>query len=129
MTSTFIKANMFNAFWLLVTVVVFLFCEEIMLAIDILPDNAALAGQMIRWLIPGCALMSINFQFQTIALAQQITVPLGVGNFLSIVVICSTSGWLVYDMEVGILLFPICKIMNEVINSLVLVYIFARRLR
>ena len=94
----------------------FWFSEDILLAVNILPENAILVGKMMQATIPGIILMNINFQFMSFCTAQRIERPFGISNLCGIIVCASITGWLVNDLKVGIYVFPICKVVIEVIN-------------
>jgi len=50
--------------------------------------------------------------------------PIGFANLATIIICTCISGWLTNDMKVGILLFPICKIIMEVCNMVGLLVCF-----
>ena len=103
---------------LLFSIITFVFAVEILYAISISPENAYLTGYMVKFLIPGMILQSINFQLQSFVQAQDIMKPIGIANIVSIVACTCMCNWLVFDLKVGILLFPICKIVMEVCNMI-----------
>jgi len=71
---------------------------------------------MVYWLIPGAILQSINFQLQVFIQAQGINWSIGAANVLTLIVVVLSSNWLMYDLHVGILIFPICKLVMETMN-------------
>lgn len=94
----------------------FIFSQEILEFIMIKEENVYHASYMIKWLIPGCILQAFNFQMQAYILAQSIYWPLGAANFLTVMIVICTSHWMMNDLQVGILIFPICKMIAEVMN-------------
>ena len=99
----------------------FIFCEQILYAINIAEENAIWTGYMVQWLIPGIILQSINFQLQVFIQAQDITWPIGVANGLTIVITACISNWLMFDLKVGIMIFPICKVFMEIMNLIAVI--------
>lgn len=69
-------------------------------------------------MIPAIILQSINFQLQAFVQAQNIMKPIGIANIITLIICISISNWLTFDLKVGVLLFPICKIIMEVMNFL-----------
>ena len=63
-----------------------------------------------------CFLQTINFQFQAYVLAQGITKPIGAANVASMIICACISGWLVENLQFGILVFPVCKVIMEICN-------------
>ena len=98
------------------TCFMFWFTEDILIAINILPENAILVGKMMRATIPGTILMNSNFQFMAFCTAQGIQRPFGISNLCGIIACACITGWLVEDLKVGIYVFPICKLAVEIIN-------------
>jgi len=76
---------------LVFSTVMFWWCEDILIAIDILPENAIETAKMVRWLIPGMILQGINFQLQAFCMAQQLSNIFGYANIVSIVAAGFTS--------------------------------------
>jgi Na+-driven multidrug efflux pump len=100
----------------------FVYAKEVLIAISISEVNAIQTGAMVMWLIPGIILQGFNFQIQAFILAQGVTLPFGVANIISIVVCSCLCHWLTFGLQVGILLFPVCKTIMEVINFLANIY-------
>jgi Na+-driven multidrug efflux pump len=64
------KGLILISIFLIFTSTMFAFSGDILYGIGILPENAELAGRMLRWLIPGSILQAYNFQLQAFVLAQ-----------------------------------------------------------
>ena len=119
------KGFILGAIVLCFSVTVFVFCEQILFAIDIAEDNCIHTGYMVMYLIPGIILQTINFQLQVFVQAQGINWPIGVANILSIIICSLVSGPLMNSAGVGILIFPCCKMIMETLNLIsVLVGLF-----
>jgi Na+-driven multidrug efflux pump len=116
MSAALAKGCILLCFVLCFSVIMFIYAENVLLAISIAPENAVQTGGMVLWLIPGIILQGFNFQVQAFILAQGVTIPFGVANILSIVVCSCICNYLTFDLQVGILLFPVCKTIMEVIN-------------
>ena len=54
--------------------------------------------------------------------AQQINRPFGISNLTSLIICSCIAGHLVNDLKVGIYIFPICKFVVEITNSLAVLY-------
>ena len=98
------------------SILLFLFAEPVLYAINVAPENAYWTGFMVYYQIPGIILQTINFQFQAFVLAQGITKPIGAANVVSVIICAFISGWLVKNLEFGILVFPVCKVVMEICN-------------
>lgn len=87
-----------------------------MLFFRIHPSNAECASTILYWSIPSVILEAINKQFMAFCMGQDILQPFGYVNILGVSICFCVSNWLVSDYNVGVLLFPICIFMIEVMN-------------
>lgn len=100
-----------------------LYSEEIFLFFGIAAENAELAGHMLRWSLPSLILYGINRNLMAFCMAQDILSIFGYSNFLAAFICFGLTGWLIRDVQVGLLVFPICAMVIEGINSVVLLYL------
>ena len=77
---------------------------------------------MVEWLIPSVLIQAFNFQAISFCVSQGISTVFGVSNFASIAICSLLSPILVNWYGVGILIFPICKIIVELVNLVTVVY-------
>ena len=110
-------------FYILFYCMTFLFSEYILLAIRVDPINASLTSYMLKFALPGCILQAINDQFKAFAMSQGITVIFGAANLIAIIVNVVCGYIFVINLGYGVLGFGICKIIMEIINSIVIVFI------
>jgi len=122
MSSSLAKGCILLCIVLCFSTIMFIYAKEVLIAISIAEVNAVQTGAMVVWLIPGIILQGFNFQVQAFILAQGVTIPFGVANIVSIVVCSCICNWLTFDLQVGILLFPICKTIMEIINLFANIY-------
>lgn len=118
------KGFILTSFILCFSITMFIFCEQVLYAINIAPENAYWTGYMVHWLIPGIILQSINFQLQAFVQAQDIMKPIGVANIITIIICACISHWLTFDLKVGILIFPVCKTIMEIMNFIAVIVCF-----
>lgn len=100
------------------SITMFWFSPYILIGIGIAEENAHMTGTMVRWMIPGMILQGINFQFMSFCMGQNITKPFGLANIFNVAICAALGGWLVNDCQVGIMLFPICKFLMEIVNGI-----------
>ena len=100
----------------------FFYAKDILIFVSIAEDNAILVQKMAIALIPGTILQTINLQFMGFITAQKIDKPFGISNFASAIICFCVTGYLVNDLKVGVYLFPICKLIMEITNSLAVLY-------
>jgi Na+-driven multidrug efflux pump len=77
---------------------------------------------MVQWLIPSVVIQSFNFQAISFCVSQGVSTVFGVSNFISVVICSALCPILVNWYGVGILIFPICKLIVELVNLVVVVY-------
>ena len=53
-----------TSWFMLLYVVVFVFCEDILLIMSVAPENAKLTGLMMYGALPGCLMQAVNDQFK-----------------------------------------------------------------
>jgi Na+-driven multidrug efflux pump len=85
-------------------------------------ENAYLAGYMVRWLIPSIVIQAFNFQAIAFCVSQGVSTVFGVSNFISVVICSILCPILVNWYGVGILIFPICKFIVELVNLVMVLY-------
>ena len=85
-------------------------------------QNAVLGGYMVKWLIPSIVIQAFNLQAISFCVSQGVSGVFGVSNFASIVICSILCPVLVHWFGVRILIFPICKLIVELVNLAVVVY-------
>jgi hypothetical protein len=85
-------------------------------------ENASITGHMVQWLIPSVLIQAFNFQAISFCVSQGVSTVFGVSNFASIAICSILCPILVNWYGVGILIFPICKLIVEMVNLVVVLY-------
>ena len=55
---------LYTSCFMLFYVIVFIFCEDILLLMEVAPENAKLTGYMMIGALPGCLIQAVNDQFK-----------------------------------------------------------------
>jgi Na+-driven multidrug efflux pump len=122
MSISFFQGLLFQGLITVISFVVFWYCEHILFGIGMTHENAYMAGYMVRWLIPSIVIQAFNFQAISFCVSQGVSTIFGISNFASIVVCTILCPILVNWYGVGILIFPICKFIVEIVNLCVVLY-------
>ena len=107
---------------MIVPLITFIYSKEILLSINIAEENAVLVGNMLIFLIPGTIMNAINFQLMGFCTAQKIDKPFGISNIVSIIICFCIIRWLIEEVQVGIHIFSICKVIIELMNLIAILY-------
>lgn len=111
----------------------FYFSQSILVGIGIAPANAEVrfsklkkqvTSQILRALIPGMILQGINDQFKSYMITLDLARPFGVINFGAIALNVVLGYVFITVLEMPIWGFPICKFINEVIVSVLIMILW-----
>lgn len=94
-----------------------------MIKIGIDPIIAIHTGYMCRWMIPAAISSAVTFQFRAFIMGQGILKPFGYASIVSGVICITISNILVKRYNLGIIVFPVCQMIIEGCNIILITFI------